>query len=218
MTCALQDEGKTVMMVVVDSKLAGIIAVADTVKPESGDAIAELHKQNLKVVMLTGDNIQTAKAIATEVNIDEVFAEVLPEEKSAKIKELQDKGEKVGMVGDGINDAPALAQADVGLDIGTGTDVAIEKGVVILSIGNLTGVSWAIDLSRTTMRTIKQNLFWAFFYNVVLIPVAVGVLYPLQFLPSFLRQLHPILAALAMAVSSITVVSNSLRLYKAKIK
>jgi Cu+-exporting ATPase len=215
---SLQDEGKTVMMVVVDGKLAGLIAVADTLKPESGDAISELHKQNLKVVMLTGDNIQTAKAIASEVNIDEVVAEVRPEEKSAKIKELQDKGEKVGMVGDGINDAPALAQADVGLAIGTGTDVAIETGDVILASGNLTGVSKAIDLSRATMRTIRQNLFWAFFYNVVLIPVAAGVLYPFAFLPSFLRQLHPILAALAMAMSSITVVSNSLRLYRAKIE
>ena len=215
---SLQDEGKTVMMVVVDAKLAGLIAVADTLKPESGDAIGELHKQDLKVVMLTGDNIQTARAIASEVNIDEVVAEVRPEEKSAKIKKFQDRGEKVGMVGDGINDAPALAQADVGLAIGTGTDVAIETGDVILASGNLTGVSRAIDLSRATMRTIRQNLFWAFFYNVVLIPVAAGVLYPLQFLPQFLRQLHPILAALAMAVSSITVISNSLRLYKAKTK
>ena len=215
---SLQDEGKTVMVVEIDGKLAGLIAVADTLKPESTDAIGELHRQNLKVVMLTGDNIQTAQAIASEVNIDEVVAEVRPEEKSAKIKELQDKGEKVGMVGDGINDAPALAQADVGLAIGTGTDVAIETGDVILASGNLKGVSRAIDLSRATMRTIKQNLFWAFFYNVVLIPVAAGVLYPLEFLPYFLRQLHPILAALAMAMSSVTVVSNSLRLYRAKIK
>jgi len=215
---ALQDEGKTVMMAVVEGKLAGLIAVADTLKPESAEAIGALHRQNLKVVMLTGDNMQTARAIASEVNIDEVTAEVRPEEKSAKIKDLQDKGDKVGMVGDGINDAPALAQADVGLAIGTGTDVAIETGDVILASGNLTGVSKAIDLSRATMRTIKQNLFWAFFYNVVLIPVAAGVLYPFEFLPHFLRQLHPILAALAMAMSSITVVSNSLRLYRVKIK
>jgi len=214
---SLQEEGKTVLMVVMDRGLAGLIAVADTIKPESQDAINELHEAHLKVAMLTGDNTQTAKAIASEVNIDEVVAEVRPEEKSSKIKELQDKGEKVGMVGDGINDAPALAQADVGLAIGTGTDVAIETGDVILASGNLTGVSRAIQLSRATMKTVKQNLFWAFFYNVMLIPVAAGVLYPLESLPGFLRQLHPILAALAMAVSSITVVSNSLLLYKTKI-
>ena len=214
---SLQDEGKTVMMVVVDKKLAGLIAVADTLKPESKEAIKELHEQYLKVVMLTGDNIQTAKAIAAEVNIDEVVAEVRPEEKSAKIKELQDKGKKVGMVGDGINDAPALAQADVGLAIGTGTDVAIESGDVILASGNLRGVSMAINLSKATMKTVRQNLFWAFFYNIVLIPVAAGALYPIEFLPAFLRQLHPILAALAMSISSITVVSNSLLLYKARI-
>jgi Cu+-exporting ATPase len=214
---SLQAEGKTVMMVVVDQKLAGLIAVADTVKPESGDAISELHRADLKVVMLTGDNAQTAQSIASTVGIDEIFSEVRPEEKSSKIKELQDHGEKVGMVGDGINDAPALAQADVGLAIGTGTDVAIETGDVILASGNLTGVSKAIRLSRATMRTVKQNLFWAFFYNIILIPVAAGVLYPFEFLPHFLRQLHPILAALAMAMSSITVVSNSLLLYRANI-
>ncbi len=214
---SLQAEGKTVMMVVVDQKLAGLIAVADTIKPESRETIGELHGANLKVVMLTGDNVQTAKAIASEVGIDDLFAEVRPEEKSSKIRELQDNGEKVGMVGDGINDAPALAQADVGLAIGTGTDVAIETGDVILASGNLSGVSRAIQLSRATMKTVKQNLFWAFFYNIILIPVAAGVLYPFGFLPEFLRQLHPMLAALAMAVSSITVVSNSLLLYRAKI-
>jgi Cu+-exporting ATPase len=214
---SLQDEGKTVMLVVVDKKLAGLIAVADTVKPESEKAIGLLHEHNLKVVMLTGDNIQTAGAIASEVNIDEIVAEVRPEEKSAIIKDLQDKGAKVGMVGDGVNDAPALAQADVGLAIGTGTDVAIESGDVILVSGNLTGVSKAINLSRATMGKVRQNLFWAFFYNIVLIPVAAGVLYPFEFLPAFLRQLHPILAAFAMALSSITVVSNSLLLYRAKI-
>ncbi len=214
---SLQDKGKTVMMIVVDKQLAGLIAVADTVNPESKEAIEELHEQDLNVVMFTGDNIQTAKAIASEVNIDKVVAEVRPEEKSAKIKVLQDKGEKVGMVGDGINDAPALAQADVGLAIGTGTDVAIESGDVILASGSLKGVAKTIKLSRATMRTVRQNLFWAFFYNLVLIPVAAGVLYPFEFLPGFLRQLHPILAALAMAMSSITVVSNSLLLYKARI-
>jgi Cu+-exporting ATPase len=214
---SLQDEGQTVMMVVVDKKLAGLIAVADTVKPESEEAIQELHEQNLKVVMLTGDNEHAARAIASEVNIDEIVAEVRPEEKSSKIKVLQDKGEKIGMVGDGINDAPALVQADVGLAIGTGTDVAIESGDVILASGNLKGIAKAIQLSRATMRTVRQNLFWAFFYNIVLIPVAAGVLYSFEFLPAFLRQLHPILAALAMAISSITVVSNSLFLYKTKI-
>jgi Cu+-exporting ATPase len=214
---ALQDEGKTVMMVVMDGKLAGLIAVADTIKPESRETITELHGADLKVVMLTGDNVQTAKSIASQVGIHDVFAEIRPEEKSLKIKELQGNGEKVGMVGDGINDAPALAQADVGLAIGTGTDVAIETGDVILASGNLSGVSKAIKLSRSTMKTVKQNLFWAFFYNIILIPVAAGALYPFEFIPGFLRQLHPILAALAMAMSSITVVSNSLLLYRAKI-
>ncbi|MFH0843977.1 MAG: heavy metal translocating P-type ATPase, partial [Pseudomonadota bacterium] len=214
---ALQNEGKTVMLVASNGSLSGLIAVADTLKPESEEAIHELHVQDLKVVMLTGDNVQTAQAMASHVKIDEVFAEVMPEQKSSKIRELQEKGRKVGMVGDGINDAPALAQADVGMAIGTGADVAIETGDVILASGSLKGVPRAVHISRATMRTIRQNLFWAFFYNVVLIPVAAGVLYPFEFLPSFLRQLHPILAAFAMAMSSITVVSNSLRLYKAKI-
>lgn len=214
----LQDEGKTVMLLAANGTIAGLIAVADTLKPESEEAISELHKQNLKVVMLTGDNTQTAQAIASKVRIDEIVAEVMPEEKSLKIKELQNKERKVGMVGDGINDAPALAQADVGLAIGTGTDVAIETGDVILASGSLLGVPRTINISRATMRTIRQNLFWAFFYNVILIPVAAGVLYPFEFLPAFLRQLHPILAAFAMAMSSITVVFNSLRLYKARIQ
>jgi len=213
---SLQNEGKTVMMVVVNKKLQGLIGVADTLKPESKEAVEDLHEQNLKVVMLTGDNEHAARTIASEVNIDKVVAEVLPEEKYKKIKEFQDKGEKIGMVGDGINDAPALAQADVGLAIGTGTDVAIESGDVILVSGNLKGIAKAIQLSRATMKTIRQNLFWAFFYNVALIPVAAGVLYPFEFLPAFLRQLHPIFAALAMSISSITVVSNSLLLYKTK--
>ena len=167
--------------------------------------------------MLTGDNARTAQAIASEVRIDEVVAEIRPEEKSARIKELQERGEKVGMVGDGINDAPALAQADVGMAIGTGTDVAIEAGDVILASGSLRGVPRAVELSRATMRTIRQNLFWAFFYNVALIPVAAGILFPFEFLPFYLRQLHPILAAFAMALSSIFVVANSLRLYRARI-
>jgi Cu+-exporting ATPase len=214
----LQSQGKTVMVVVKDNALWGLISVSDTLKPESQGAIQQLHNQGLKVVMLTGDNRQTAKTIATQVNIDEVIAEVRPEDKSSRIKSLQQEGARVGMVGDGINDAPALAQADVGLAIGTGTDVAIETAGVILSSGSLSGVPRAIRLSRATMNTIKQNLFWAFGYNVVLIPIAAGILYPFETLPTMLRQLHPILAALAMAFSSISVVTNSLRLYKAKIK
>ncbi len=215
---ALQSQGKTVMVVVRDEALCGLISVSDTLKPESKDAIEQLHNLHLKVVMLTGDNQQAAETIAAQVNVDEILAEVRPEDKSSKIKELQQKGERVGMVGDGINDAPALARADVGLAIGTGTDVAIETAGVILSSGSLSGVPRAIRLSRVTMSTIKQNLFWAFGYNVILIPIAAGVLYPFEFLPTMMRQLHPILAALAMAFSSISVVSNSLRLYKTKIK
>jgi Cu+-exporting ATPase len=215
---AFQAQGKTVMVLAKEDKLCGLVAVSDTLKPESKEAVRQLHALHLKVVMLTGDNLQTARAIASGVNIDEIFAEVRPEEKSFKIKALQEKGEKTGMVGDGINDAPALAQADVGMAIGTGTDVAIETGDIILSGGSLTGVSRAIRISRATMATIKQNLFFAFIYNIVLIPVAAGILAPFDALPFFLKQLHPILAALAMSFSSISVVSNSLRLYRANIE
>ena len=214
----LQSQGKTVMVVAKESRLCGLIGVSDELKSDSQQAIRELHEQKLKVVMLTGDNPETAQTIGNQVHIDDIFSEVKPEEKSSKVKELQDKGERVGMVGDGINDAPALAQADVGLAIGTGTDVAIETADVILSSGSLRGVSRAIRLSRATMKTIKENLLWAFGYNVILIPVAAGILYPFESLPNMLRQLHPILAALAMAFSSVSVVTNSLRLYKAKIK
>jgi Cu+-exporting ATPase len=210
----LQAQGKTVMVVVLDEEPAGLIAVSDTLKPDSQTAIAALHRQGLRVVMLTGDNAQTARAIADQVGIDAVFAEVRPDEKSRQIRELREKGAKVGMVGDGINDAPALAQADVGLAIGTGTDVAIEAADVILSSGSLDGIPKAISLSRATLRTIRQNLFWAFVYNIILIPVAAGALHPLTFVPDFLRNLHPIMAALAMSLSSLTVVSNSLRLYR----
>jgi len=213
----LQEQGKTVIVMAVDQRPAFLIALADTVKPESREAIDALHRMGLKVVMLTGDNPQTAQAIAKEVNIESVEAEVRPEDKSREIKALQGKGEKVAMVGDGINDAPSLAQADVGIAIGTGTDVAIETGDVILASGDLRGVSRAVHLSRATMRTVKQNLFWAFFYNAALIPVAAGVLYPFESLPGILRHLHPMLAALAMATSSITVVLNSLRLHRARI-
>lgn len=213
----LQEQGKTVMVVCIETSLSGLLAVSDTLKPGSGEAVNRLHQQKLKVVMLTGDNPRAAETIAGQVEIDEVYAEVRPEEKSAKVKEIQARGRIVGMVGDGINDAPALAQADTGLAIGTGTDVAIETADVILSSGSLGGIPRAIEISRKTMKTIRQNLFLAFFYNVTLIPVAAGILAPFESFPMALRQLHPILAALAMAMSSISVVSNSLRLYRAKI-
>jgi P-type Cu+ transporter len=213
---SMQDKGNSVM-VLADDSIIGLIAVSDTIKSEASEAIKELHEQGMKVIMLTGDNIRTAEYMAAQANIDDVFAELLPEEKTAKIKELRATGKKVAMVGDGINDAPALAMADVGMAIGTGADVAIASGDIILASGNLKGISNAIRLSKATMRTIRQNLFWAFFYNIILIPLAAGVLNPFETLPHFLRQLHPMVAALAMAMSSITVVSNSLRLYRAKI-
>jgi len=213
----LQNKGRTVMVLAKDKDVLGIISVSDILKPESKQAIQELHKENLKVVMLTGDNLQTARAIGDEVNVDEVKAEVKPEEKAGEVKALQQNSVVVGMVGDGINDAPALARADIGFAIGTGTDIAIETGDVILSGGKLTGIPKAIKISRKTIATIKQNLFLAFIYNIVLIPVAAGVLAPFDMFPMFLRQLHPILAALAMAGSSISVVTNSLRLYNTDI-
>ncbi|MFH2064190.1 MAG: heavy metal translocating P-type ATPase [Pseudomonadota bacterium] len=209
----LENQGKTVMAVMQEEELFGLIAVSDSLKPDSGKAVQRLFDLNLKVVMLTGDNQQTAEVIAERVNIRDIIAGVRPDQKSAAIKDLQKNGQMVGMVGDGINDAPALAQADAGFAIGTGTDVAIETADVILSGGSLTGVSDAILISRRTMRTIRQNLFFAFIYNLILIPVAAGVLAPFDAVPGFLRELHPILAALAMACSSISVVANSLRLY-----
>jgi Cu+-exporting ATPase len=213
----LQAQGKTVMVVTLEDRIVGLLAVADQLKSDSAEAIESLHRQRLHVVMLTGDNPKAAKTIAEQVGIDEVHAEVRPQEKSSEVKKIMNNGRRVGMVGDGINDAPALAQADVGMAIGTGTDVAIETADVILSSGSLKGIPRTIAVSRQTMRTIRQNLFLAFVYNVLLIPVAAGVLAPFESLPEMLRHLHPILAALAMAMSSISVVSNSLRLYRAKI-
>lgn len=205
----LAAEGKTPMYVAADGSAAGLIGVADTLKPNSRDAVTELGRLGLEVYLLTGDNRRTAEAIAREVGIDgdKVLADVLPDQKAEKVKELQARGLKVAMVGDGINDAPALARADVGLAIGTGTDVAMEAADVTLISGDLAKIPTAIALSKATMRNIKQNLFWAYAYNTLLIPVAMGVLYPL-----FGIFLSPVLAAAAMATSSVSVVSNALRL------
>ena len=213
-----QAEGKTVLAVFVDDRPWGVIALADRLKPEAPAMVRAIKKSGLKVALLTGDNRATAEQIAFRAGINRILADVRPEEKDREIQRLQEAGARVAMVGDGINDAPALARADVGIAIGTGTDVAIESADIVLAGGNLDGVLRALTISRATMVTIRQNLFWAFCYNIVLIPVAAGALYPLALLPDFLRHLHPILAALAMAASSISVVSNSLRLYKNKLE
>jgi len=207
----LADEGKTPMYVAIDNKLSGIIAVADVVKESSAKAIKKLRSMGIEVAMITGDNRKTAEAIAKQVGIDRVLAEVLPQDKSNEVKKLQAEGKKVCMVGDGINDAPALVQADIGMAIGSGTDVAMESADIVLMRSDLMDVPTAIKLSKSTIRNIKQNLFWAFGYNVAGIPIAAGLLYLLGG-----PLLNPILAALAMAFSSVSVVTNALRLKRFK--
>lgn len=210
----LQEQGKTVMLVSINNKVAGLIAVADTIKEQSKKAVSLLKKHGIDVIMLTGDNEKTAKAIALQADIKKVISNVLPEQKAEKIKELQKKGRRVAMVGDGINDAPALAQADLGIAIGSGTDIAIETGEIILVKSNPLDIIKAINLSHYTMKKIKQNLFWAFIYNVIGIPIAAGILFPFT---GWL--LNPVIAGTAMAFSSVSVVTNSLLMqgYKPKV-
>jgi Cu+-exporting ATPase len=210
---ALASAGRTLMYVAVDKKLLFLMAAADTVKHTSKAAVAKLKSLGVDVYMITGDNKNTAAVIAKEVGIENVLSDVLPGDKAGEVKKLQQSGRKVAMVGDGINDAPALVQADVGMAIGTGTDVAVESADVVLMRGDLNEVSTAIALSRATIRNIRQNLFWAFIYNMAGIPLAAGLLYafgePL---------LNPIFAGAAMALSSVSVVSNALRLKRFKIR
>ena len=218
--------GKTPMFVAVDGKVDGIVAVADVLRPEAKEAVDAMHQLGLEVVMLTGDNLRTAEAIASQLGIDKVLADVMPHQKEEQIRSLQDQGKVVAMVGDGINDAPALARADVGIAIGTGSDIAIASADVTLMHGDIRGVPEAISLSKSTMRTIKQNLFWAFGYNILLIPIAAGLLFvvfseiletpvpagPLRYILGDFGFLNPVMAAGAMALSSVSVVTNSLRL------
>jgi Cu+-exporting ATPase len=208
----LRREGQTVMFVAVDGKSAGLVGVADPIKPTTREAIQELHQEGIRVVMLTGDNRTTAEAVAKSVGIDQIEADVLPDEKAAVVKRLQQTGARVAMAGDGINDAPALAQADVGIAMGTGTDVAMESAGVTLVKGDLRGIVRARRLSRATMTNIRQNLFFAFVYNVLGVPIAAGVLYPF-----FGLLLSPMIASAAMTFSSVSVIVNALRLRRASL-
>jgi Cu+-exporting ATPase len=208
----MRKDGKTVMFVAVDNTIAGLVAVADPIKETTPEAIRQLHKENIRIVMLTGDNKATAEAVANKLDIDEVVAEVLPDEKADAVKKYQKRGEIVAMAGDGINDAPALAQAEVGIAMGTGTDVAMESAGITLVKGDLTGIVRARKLSRATMSNIRQNLFFAFIYNSLGVPVAAGVLYPVSGI-----LLSPIIAAAAMSLSSVSVITNALRLKTFKV-
>ena len=209
---AMENAGKTVMMIGADGKLIGLIAVADIIKESALEGLAALQKLGIEVAMITGDNQRTANAIARRLGITRVLAEVLPDQKEAEVRKIQAEGKVVAMVGDGINDAPALAAADVGIAMGSGTDVAIEAADITLINKDLKSVAAAIVLSKKTMKTIRMNLVWAFGYNVLLIPVAMGVLYPIWDI-----LLNPIFASVAMATSSVSVVSNSLLLKRKKI-
>jgi Cu+-exporting ATPase len=208
----MRQEGKTVMLVGIDRRAAGLVAVADPIKPGAAEALAALRGEGLAIIMLTGDSRSTAVAVGRELGIDDIVAEVLPDQKAEKIRSLQRAGRRVAMAGDGINDAPALAAAEVGIAMGTGADIALESAAVTLLKGDLTGILRARRLSRATMRNIRQNLFFAFVFNAVAIPVAGGALYPLWGL-----LLNPIIAAAAMSFSSVTVVSNALRLRRARL-
>ncbi len=209
---ALRADGQTVMFVVVENKIVGLLGVADPIKETTAEAIRQLHAEGVRIVMLTGDSRTTANAVAAKLQIDEIVAEVLPQEKSAVVKRLQGEGRFVAMAGDGINDAPALAQAQVGIAMGTGTDVAMQSAGVTLIKGDLRGILRARALSRATMSNIKQNLFFAFVYNSVGVPIAAGILYPF-----FGLLLSPMIAAAAMSFSSVSVITNALRLRRARI-
>jgi Cu+-exporting ATPase len=204
---ALRRDGQTVMFVVIDGRPAGLVGVGDPIKPTTAEAIRNLHREGVEVVMLTGDTRTTAEAVARSVGIDHVEADVLPDQKAAVVKRLQQQGERVAMAGDGINDAPALAAADVGIAMGTGTDVAMESAGVTLVKGDLRGIVRARRLSRVTMRNIRQNLFFAFVYNAIGVPIAAGVLFP-----AFGLLLSPMIASAAMTFSSVSVIGNALRL------